>query len=94
MGATGIVAGAEFDCADVVASELLEDVVERDLGQQRCEYADFHGCLLIYVGCESSTEYHAELVGKGDAPTHITVYTSFVYTIIICETSHSAPMRS
>jgi hypothetical protein len=42
----GIVSGTEFHGTDVVALQLLENIIDGQLRQQGCEYADSHGVLL------------------------------------------------
>jgi hypothetical protein len=50
-----------FHGIDVVAFQLLENVLSGQLRQQRSEYADSHGDAPLCMGAEPTTEYHAVL---------------------------------
>jgi hypothetical protein len=43
MRIAGVVAGTQLHGIDIQAFEFLENVFERQLRQQGCEYADSHG---------------------------------------------------
>ena len=46
---SGIVAGAQLHRRDVMRRQLLQNVAERELRQQRGEYADLHLNSVIYL---------------------------------------------
>jgi hypothetical protein len=51
VGAARVIPGTEFHGIDVVAFQLLEDVLSGQLRQQRSEYADSHGDSPYMYGC-------------------------------------------
>ena len=50
MGIAGVIAGAELDRSDVVQLELLEDLLQRQLAEERSEDADAHHMRLTAGG--------------------------------------------
>jgi hypothetical protein len=61
MRIAGVVAGTQLHGIDIQALEFLENVFERQLRQQGCEYADSHD-MSPYLAKKPSTEYHGDVV--------------------------------